>query len=282
MKTTTERRRGVLSRLPVIRPNVAGIDIATTEHWVCGPIHAEGITNVKRFGTRTHELEALADWLKAEGVVSVAMESTSVYWIPVYELLESRGFEVVLVNARQMSHVPGRKTDMLDCQWIQVLHSCGLLQGSFRPNDAICRLRSLQRQKANLIAERTRAIQWMQKALDQMNIQVHRAVSDLNGKTGLAIVRAIVAGERDPLCLACLRDYHCRKSPMEIAAYLRGNWRADHLFNLKMALELYDQLARLIGQYDAQIQEHLESLHPPERREQPGRVGSSLHILQMK
>ena len=131
--------------------------------------------------------------LCTQGVKSVAMESTSVYWIPLYELLESRGIEVVLANARQIHNVPGRKTDYADCQWIQLLHSCGLLRGSFRPTEAITRLRSLQRQAANLVAERTRSVQWMQKALDQMNVQVHRAVSDLTGVTGLAIVRAIVA-----------------------------------------------------------------------------------------
>ena len=269
MEATKTKGTGLLARLPVIHANVAGIDLAATEHWVCGPVHKEGEANVRRFGTRTHELEALADWLRSEGVNSVAMESTSVYWIPIYELLEARGFEVVLVNARQLSHVPGRKTDMLDCQWLQLLHSCGLLQGSFRPKDAICQLRSLQRQQANLVAERTRAIQWMQKALDQMNIQVHRAVSELDGKTGLAIVRAIVEGERDPLRLACLRDHRCRKPLTEIAAYLRGNWRPDHLFNLKMSLMLFDQVAQLIEEYDTHIREHLDALQPPERREQP-------------
>lgn len=150
------------------------------------------------------DLEALVDWLAAQGTKSAAMESTS---------------EPVLVNARQLHNVPGRKTDVSDCQWLQLLHSCGLLRGSFRPSEAISRLRALQRQMANLVAERSRCVQWMQKSLDQMNVQVHRAVTDLTGKTGMAIVRAIVAGEREPARLAVHRDGRCRKSPEEIAKY---------------------------------------------------------------
>ena len=163
------------------------------------------------------------------------MESTSVYWIPLYELLEARGIEPVLVNARQLHNVPGRKTDFKDCQWLQLLHSCGLLRGSFRPGDAIVRLRAFHRQMANLVEERTRCVQWMQKALDQMNVQIHRAVTDLTGTTGLAIVRAIVAGERDPTRLATLRDPRCRKSETAIAEHLTGTWRDEHLFNLASA-----------------------------------------------
>lgn len=263
------RPRRATQRLAVIQPDVAGIDLAAEEHWVCGPAQQSGVPNVRRYGTRTHELEALADWLIAQGVKSAAMESTSVYWIPLYELLESRGIEVLLVNARQLSHVPGRKTDMQDCQWLQLLHSCGLLRGSFRPKDEICKLRALHRQYANLVAERSRAIQWMQKALDQMNVQVHRAVSDLSGKTGMAIVRAIVAGERDPMLLAQNRDFHCRKSVEVIATYLRGNWRDEHLFNLKMALVLYDQIAEMLCGYEAQMARQMQALQPPERQDVP-------------
>ena len=183
--------------LPVVRSMVAGLDIGSSQHWVCGPPQPDGEPNVRVFGTTTEQLNQLADWLAEQKVESVAMESTYVYWIPVYELLESRGVEVVLVNARQLHNVPGRKTDFSDCQWLQLLHSCGLLRGSFRPGDAIVRIRALQRQMANLVEERTRCVQWMQKSLDQMNIQVHRAVSDITGETGMAIVRAIVAGQRD-------------------------------------------------------------------------------------
>jgi transposase len=208
--------------LPAIRPLVAGLDVGSAQHWVCGPAREDGQPNVRVFGTTTDQLQELADWLAEQGVESVAMESTSVYWIPVYELLEARGIEVVLVNARQLHHVPGRKTDFSDCQWLQLLHSCGLLRGSFRPGEAITRLRALQRQLANLVAERTRCVQWMQKSLDQMNVQVHRAVTDLTGLTGMAIVRAIVDGERDPVRLARHRDRRCGKSAAEIARYLTG------------------------------------------------------------
>ncbi len=255
--------------LPILRPDVAGIALGSTEHWVCGPQRQQDTqANVQVFGTTTPQLEQLADWLTEQGVGSVAMESTHVYWIPIYELLESRGFEVLLVNARQISHVPGRKTDMQDCQWLQLLHSCGLLRGSFRPIEAICRLRALQRQCANLVAERTRAVQWMQKALDQMNVQVHRAVSDLTGKTGMAIVRAIIDGERDPARLAELRDCRCRKSLDEIAEHLTGTWRQEHLFNLSMALRFYDEIQDMIASYETRLREEMEALQPPEREAQ--------------
>ncbi len=255
--------------LPAIRPRVAGLDVGSAEHWVCGPASTDGTPNVRVFGTTTDQLHALADWLAEQGVESVAMESTYVYWIPIYELLESRGIEVVLVNARQLHNVPGRKTDFSDCQWLQLLHSCGLLRGSFRPGEAITRLRALQRQLANLVAQRTRCVQWMQKALDQMNVQVHRAVTDLTGVTGMAIVRAIVAGERDPAQLARHRDPRCRKSAEEIARYLTGNWRDEHLFNLTSALRLFDALDSEIAAYDARLLKEIEALQSPERQEAP-------------
>jgi transposase len=236
---------------------------------VCGPAREDGKPNVRVFGTTTDQLNELADWLSEQGVESVAMESTSVYWIPIYELLEARGIEVLLVNARQLHNVPGRKTDFSDCQWLQLLHSCGLLRGSFRPVEAITRLRALQRQLANLVAQRTRCVQWMQKALDQMNVQVHRAVADLTGVTGMAIVRAIVDGERDPARLAMHRDGHCRKSATEIARYLTGNWRDEHLFNLASALRVFDALETEIAAYDAQLLKELESMQPPERQQEP-------------
>ena len=248
---------------------VAGIDIGSKEHWVCGPARSDGEPNVRVFGTTTDALNEMADWLIAQGVVSVAMESTHVYWIPVYELLESRGIEAVLVDARQMHNVPGRKTDFRDCQWIQILHSRGLLRGSFRPKEAITRLRALQRQMANLVDQRSRYVLWMQKALDQMNVQVHRAVSDLTGTTGMAIVRDIVAGERDPERLAMHRDPRCRKSVQDIARYLTGTWRDEHIFNLASALRLYDMCNREIESYEARLVEEYKALQPPERREEP-------------
>jgi len=221
------------------------------------------------FGTTTPRLNELADWLLEQGVESVAMESTGVYWIPAYELLESRGIEVVLVNARELKNVPGRKTDMKDCQWIQRLHSCGLLRGSFRPDEAICALRAIHRQWENLIAERTKAVQWMQKALDQMNVQVHRAVTDITGTTGMSIVRAIVAGERDPQTLAAFRHARCKKSLGDFAEHLTGTWRQEHLFNLEMAVAFYDSIQAMIATYEARLQSEIEALEPPERKDQP-------------
>lgn len=265
-KTMTKKPR----TLAPLQPMVAGIDVGSVEHWVCGPPKADGEPNIRMFGTTTPDLNELVSWLVAEGVTSAAMESTSVYWIPLYELLDSRGIEPVLVNARQLHNVPGRpKTDCKDCQWLQQLHSYGLLQGSFRPTEAITKLRALQRQMANLVVERGRHIQWMQKALDQMNVQVHRAVSDLNGKTGLAIVRAIVAGERDPARLAALRDTRCRKSVEQIARHLTGTWREEHLFNLASALRGYDFIEAELAAYDARLLQELEALQPPERHTQP-------------
>jgi transposase len=254
--------------LPVIQPLVAGIDIGSEQHWVCGPPQGD-TPNVRVFGTTTVELNALADWLAAQHVKSVAMESTYIYWIPIYELLESRGVEVVLVNARTLHNVPGRKTDFADCQWIQLLHSCGLLRGSFRPNESITRMRALHRQMANFVVERSRCVQWMQKALDQMNVQVHRAVSDLTGTTGMAIVRAIVAGERDPARLALHRDRRCHKSVEQIAQHLTGTWREEHLFNLAAALRHYDSLEETIASYEARLLEELTALQPAERKQEP-------------
>lgn len=267
-KRSSEKKM-VPTSLPVIRPSVAGIDIGSQDHWVCGPARTDGEPNVRVFRTTTAQLNELADWLVEQGVESVAMESTSVYWIPLYEILESRGVEAVLVNARQLHNVPGRKTDFHDCQWIQLLHSCGLLRGSFRPGDAVAALRATQRQLANLIEERTRCVQWMQKALDQMNVQVHRAVADLTGTTGLAIVRAIVAGERDPRRLAGHRDPRCHKSTEEIAQYLTGNWRQEHLFNLASSLRLFDAIEELIASYQARLLKAIEALQPPDRQNAP-------------
>ena len=248
-------------KLSVTRPKVAGIDLGSVEHYVACPPR-EGQANVKSFGSTTPELAALADWLQAEGVESVAMESTGVYWIPLYELLEQRGIEAVLVDARQIKHVPGRKTDMIDCQWLQLLHSCGLLRGAFRPADAVCQLRAVARQKATLIDEQADWLRRMQKSLDQMNVRVHRAVSDISGTTGMAIIRAIVAGERDPKKLVELRSERCARTPSEMIEELTGNWREDHLFNLKEALAIYDFILQRLALYEAEIQRILRELTP--------------------
>jgi len=251
-----------------IRPMVAGIDIGGTEHWVCGPEHKKGERDVRVFGATTPELKKMATWLREQKVESIAMESTYIYWIPVLEVLAAEGFEVVLVNARTLKNVPGRKTDMHDCQWLQLLHSCGLLRGSFRPEDEVCQLRALQRQRANLIDERSRIVHWMQKSLDQMNVRVHRAVSDITGTTGMKIIRAIVDGERDPLKLATFRDKRCKKSEEDIAEHLTGTWRQEHLFNLTSALSLYDQMEASIHAYDQELLRVLDDITPEDRRDE--------------
>jgi transposase len=199
-------------------------------------------------------------WLKALNVESVAMESTSVYWIPTADLLEANGIEVVLVDAREVRMVPGRKSDVKDCQWLQKLHSCGLLHGGFRPPEAVAAIRSILREKENLTAMRTQAIQQMQKSLDQMNIRVHHAVSDIDGKTGTEIIKAIVQGERNPIKLAKLRDRRCKKSEREIADHLTGTWRDEHLFNLGQAFKTMQFLDERMVEYDKKASEMLAAL----------------------
>ena len=257
---------------PVLRYNVAGMDLGSKSHWVCAPtVDGQG-REVQEFGATTPELEKMVQWLKERGMVSVAMESTGVYWIAVEEILERQGFEVLLVNARELARVPGRrKTDRLDCKWIQRLHSCGLLRGSFRPKEQITMLRTLVRDKGTLVAERGDWVRRMQKSLDQMNVRVHRAVADLDGKTGLAIIGAIVAGERNPRVLAKLRDRRCRQSEEQIAAQLTGHWRDDHLFSLEQALKMHDAIEERIQAYDKEIlrklaemeREDCRGLNPP-------------------
>jgi transposase len=213
----------------------------------------------------------MAQWLKERKVKSVAMESTGVYWVAPHEVLEAAGLEVLLVDTRQLARVPGRskKTDPTDCEWIQRLHSCGLLMGSFRPKEQVCMLRTLIRDKANLVAEAGDGVRRMQKSLDQMNVRVHRAVSDLDGVTGMAILRAIVEGERDARKLAQLRDPRCRKSEEQIAEQLSGHWREDHLFSLRQGLKMYDAVQERIAAYDQEILRKLAEMEPEERRGQP-------------
>jgi transposase len=213
----------------------------------------------------------MAEWLKERNIESIAMESTGVYWIAPHEILEAAGFEILLVDTRQLSRVPGRdkKTDAKDCEWIQRLHSCGLLTGSFRPAEAICMLRTLVRDKAILVAESGDWLRRMQKSLDQMNVRVHRAVSDIDGVTGMKILRAIAEGERDPINLAKLRDWRCRKSEAEIADQLTGHWRQDHLFSLQQSLQIYDAIQQRVADYDREILRKLTELQRDEYRQQP-------------
>ena len=264
----TGGRTGTSEGLSPIRRNVAGIDIGSREMHVSAPASEDGRTEVRVFATSTDEIVACAKWLQQLKVESVAMESTGVYWIPVLEILESFQFETLLVDTRPLSRVPGRKTDVTDAEWIQTLHSHGLLQGCFRPTEQISQLRSVIRQKAVLVAEQADWTRRMQKCLDQMNVRVHHAVSDAQGVTGMRILRAIVAGERDPRKLAEFRDAGCHKSQEQIAALLSGHWRPDHLFNLEQGLWMYDAIAERIAVYDREIQKWMEQLTPPGRAEQ--------------
>ncbi|MDP3923809.1 MAG: IS110 family transposase, partial [Hydrogenophaga sp.] len=248
------------SAISLTHPNAAGIDIGSAAHFVAVPPDRDD-QPVREFASFTADLHRLADWLDACNVDTVAMESTGVYWIPLYELLESRGFTVLLVNARHVKNVSGRKSDVLDCQWLQQLMSFGLLRGAFRPADQVCVLRSLSRQRAMLLRNQGRFVQHMQKALTQMNIQLANVISDVAGETGQKILRAIVAGERDGLALAKLRNARIHASEDEIARSLQGNWRVEHLFALKQALDAFDFCATQLAECDTQIQAQLQALH---------------------
>lgn len=243
----------------VVYPNAAGIDIGGNEHYVAVPAD-RGEETVRHFGCFTSELNKMADWLQACGVDTVAMESTGVYWIPVYDLLASRGFVVHLVNARHVKNVSGRKSDVIDCQWLQQLMHYGLLDGAFRPDGDICALRAVSRQRETLIEDQARWIQRMQKTLTQMNVQLANVVTDITGVTGLAILRAIVAGERDASVLAKLRNYRCKKSPEELALALEGTWRGEHVFMLKQALAMFDMLREQLAQADAELESMLSRM----------------------
>jgi transposase len=244
------------SDLTLLNPNAAGIDIGSGEHWVSVPADRDP-QNVRRFGCFTPDLYALADWLKSCRIETVAMESTGVYWIALFQILESRGFAVNLVNAHFVKTVPGRKSDVLDCQWLQQLHTYGLLSGSFRPDDEVCVLRSYIRQRDNLIRTSSTHILRMQKALTQMNVQLHKVISDITGVTGLAIIRAIVSGERNPDVLAALKNGRIQSSQAEIAAALTGDYRAEHVFVLQQELSLWEVYQTHIAVCDAQIEQCL-------------------------
>lgn len=250
-----------ITKLPAelrhINLNAAGIDVGSERHLVAVPEGRDDVS-VREFGTFTADLEALAAWLKKCGVTTVAMESTGVYWIPLFELLERRGFEVKLVDARHVKNVSGRKSDVLDCQWIQQLHTYGLLAGAFRPADEICVLRSYLRQREMLTQAASMHIQHMQKALQQMNLLLHNVVSDITGVTGMKIIKAILAGERDARVLARNRDGRCKHSSSTIAKSLVGNYREEHLFALQQAVDLYETYQAKIADCDEAIIKQLE------------------------
>lgn len=238
--------------LPVLFPDTAGIDIGSKSHFVAVPACYDD--PVREFPTFTSDLHKLINWLKECNIKHVIMESTGVYWIPLFELLERAGFNVKLVNARHVKNVSAHKTDVLDCQWLQQLGTFGLVKGAFRPADAILPLRAYLRQRDMLIKSAATHILHMQKALTQMNLHLHNVISDITGVTGMAIIRNIVAGVTDPKILAALRDGRCRNPEEVIEASLVGNYREEHLFSLKQALELYDFYNKTIEECDHKIQ----------------------------
>jgi transposase len=240
-----------------INIDAAGIDIGSDRHMVAVPEGRDEVS-VREFGTFTSDLHAIADWLEQCGVKTVAMESTGVYWIPLFEVLDRRGFEVKLVDARHVKNVSGRKSDVLDCQWIQQLHTYGLLSGAFRPSDELCVLRSYLRQKEMLTQSASMHVQHMQKAMQQMNLLLHNVVSDITGITGMKIIKAILSGERNPEVLALNRDGRCQNSAQTIAKSLVGNYREEHLFSLRQAVDLYETYQAKIADCDEMIVKHVE------------------------
>jgi transposase len=272
--------RGV-SPTPVLEPNAAGVDIGATEIYIAVPADRDS-QPVRRFATFTEDLMAAADWIQGCGIETVAMESTGVYWIPLFQMLEGRGLKVCLVNARHVKNVPGRKSDVCDCQWLQYLHAVGLLRASFRPEQQICAVRSLMRYRESLVEMATVHLQHMQKALDQMNLQLHHVISDLSGTTGMAILDAILAGERDPRRLARLRDGRIQATEATIAKSLVGDYRREHLFTLRQSVVAYRHYQQLLAACDVEIEQMLAeftagtgpdtpALSPPKDRHKPRR-----------
>lgn len=247
------------SPLVPIHRRAAGVDIGSTFHVAAVPSDL-ATESVRSFRSFTADLNQLADWFASLGITTVAMESTGVYWIPLFEILEARGLEVVLVNARDAKNVPGRKTDVNDAQWIQQLHSYGLLRASFRPTADIAALRAYLRHRERLVEYAAAHVQHMQKALMQMNLQLHHVVSDITGVTGMKILRAIITGERNPDVLAEHRDVRCKASVATIREALTGNYRPEHVFALRQAIELYDTYGSKLKDCDAEIEQSLQAL----------------------
>jgi transposase len=279
-KSPRKERMKLPKHLQHINQYAAGIDIGSRSHFAAIP---EGVDEqpVREFSTFTGDLERLAEWLIACGVTTVAMESTGIYWIPVFEILESHGLEVKLVNARHVKNVPGRKSDVLDCQWLQQLHTYGLLRGAFRPVEQVCTLRAYVRQRATLVRSAASYIQRMQKALAQMNLQLHNVVTDITGATGMRIIKAILGGERNPKVLAAMRDQRCKNSEDTIARSLKGSYRPEHLFSLRQAIELYEFHQTKIADCDRQILEQLKSFDAQDAPNDtpPANVGDALQRM---
>jgi transposase len=245
--------------LQCIEPNAAGIDVGATEIYVAVAAERDA-QPVRCFATFTQDLQAMAAWLLQCGIVTAAMESTGVYWIPVYEALEDAGLRVCLVNSRHVKHVPGRKSDVSDCQWLQYLHSVGLLNGSFRPESAICGLRALSRHRAGLVEIASVHVQHMQKALTQMNLQIHHVLSDITGKSGLAILDAILDGQRDAVRLAGLADGRIHADQETVVKSLVGHYRSEHVFTLRQSLQAYRQYQKMLADCDREIEQHMGQL----------------------
>lgn len=275
MKRTNNRSRKKLQKGKLeplrMREDAAGIDVGAEEMYVAVPPQSTD-EPVRSFQAFTGDLHRMVDWLVACGVRTVAMESTGVYWIPAFQIMEARGLEVCLVNAQHAKNVPGRKTDVLDCQWLQQLHSMGLLQASFRPPDQVCVVRSLMRHRESLVQSASQQVLHMQKSLDQMNLHLHHVVNDITGKTGLAILDAIFAGERDPKILAKLRDRRVKASEETVARALEGDYRREHLFTLQQSLAGYRFVQSQIAACDEQIAALLKEFNPkadPDERPLP-------------
>lgn len=254
------RRNAKQVGLPIIHDRAAGIDIGARFHVVA--VATELCEEpVQTFQAFTSDIERMADWLVSTGIETAAMESTGVYWVPVYEVLQSRGIEVIVANAREARAVPGRKSDVNDAQWLQRLHACGLLRASFRPGRDIAALRTYLRLRERHLDYAAAHIQHMQKALTYMNLQLHHVVSDITGTTGMKIIRAIVSGQRDPQQLATMRDVRCKASSETVRAALVGNYQPEHVFALTQALALYDFYQARVAECDAEIERTLVALN---------------------
>jgi transposase len=267
-KRKNQRRPDWEEGLPELNRNAAGIDVGNAEHYVAVPAGRDP-ESVRSFGSFTADLHRMALWLKACGIKTVVMQATGVYWVALYQILEDNGFQVNVVNARHTKTLPGRKTDVLECQWLQKLHTFGLLNNSFRPTEEIRILRTYLRQRENLVAAASKCVQHMQKTLTQMNVQLANVISDISGATGMAILRAIVAGERDPDKLASRKDGRIRATREQIAQSLEGDWREELLFVLQQSLELYDTYLRKIAACDQRIEVHLKTMQSKPGTNQP-------------
>lgn len=246
---------------PMCEPNAAGIDVGAREMYVAIPPDRDA-EPVRVFDTFTEDLTALTNWLVERGITTAAMESTGVYWIPLYQMLEDRGVRVCLVNARHMKNVPGKRTDWHDCQWLQDLHSKGYLHAAFRPAQEVCGVRTLLRHRGELVQMASEHVLHMQKALTQMNVQLHHVISDLTGVTGMAMVDAILAGERDAATLAKLRQQRIQASEETIRKSLEGDWRPEHLFTLKQSRQMYAWYRQQIEECDREIARQVGEFEP--------------------